>query len=260
MAVTPDRPGPYAPASVIIELVERHRARGLPSPVNADVLARAGVSDSLVSRTLQALQALDLIGDDGAPTLVLEGLRLAPEADYKARLGEWLRAAYADALQYVDPASDNETTIRDAFRQYQPVGQQPRMVTLFSGLFRHAGIGPEKALSPQARRNKAMLTGKPRVAANATPSPRAPARNGGGNAAAVNESGSPRANGTNQGQHPAIAGVLASLPDPATGWTKTDRDRFLVAFTAVLDFAIPTIAAIKRTVDIGGEHDDASAA
>jgi hypothetical protein len=39
----------------------------------------------------------------------------------------------------------------------------------------------------------------------------------------------------------AIAGVLASLPDPATGWPKAERDRFVTAFEAVLDFAIPIV-------------------
>src|SRR5207237_8351825 len=124
MPVTKDRAGAYAPTSAILSLVHRHRDRGLPSPVNAEVLARAGVSDSLIPRTLQSLQALDLISEDGTPTETLEGLRLAPEAEFKDRLGQWLTAAYADALQFVDPATDDEVKIRDAFRHYVPTGQQ----------------------------------------------------------------------------------------------------------------------------------------
>jgi Family of unknown function (DUF5343) len=75
---------------------------------------------------------------------VFEGLRLVPEAEYKARMGEWLTAAYADALKFVDPATATETQVRDAFRGYKPVGQQDRMVSLFLGLFEAAGIAPER--------------------------------------------------------------------------------------------------------------------
>jgi Family of unknown function (DUF5343) len=95
MPVTSTAPAPYAPASAVIELIRRHRNRGLPTPVNADVLARASISGSLIPRTLQALQTLDLIDDNGTLTAVLEGIRLAPEAEYRQRVADWLRATYA---------------------------------------------------------------------------------------------------------------------------------------------------------------------
>lgn len=223
MPVTPASPAPYAPASAVVDLIERHRNKGLPSPVDGDVLGRVGVSASLIPRTLQALQALDLIDEKGAPTQVLEGIRLAPEADYKASLLAWLRAAYADALQYVDPATADETAIRDAFRQYNPVGQQPRMVTLFSGLFRAAGLSPEKAAS----------------------SPRKKAATGTASSARTNtrtlknaDTGRAREQ-SGVGHLPAaLAGLLAGLPGDA-GWTQAQRDNFMKAFGAVLDFCFP---------------------
>lgn len=145
MPVTPDRAGPYAPAKVVIDLIERYRSKGLPVPINGEVLARAGVPESVMARSLQALLTLDLIDAEGRPTPALEGMRIAPEAEYRSRMAEWLTAAYADALQFVDPASATEIEIRDAFRQYKPIGQQPRMVILFMGLFRHAGLAPDKS-------------------------------------------------------------------------------------------------------------------
>lgn len=161
MAVTPDRAGPYAPAKVIIDLIERYRSRGLPSPINGEVLARAGVSDSLSSRTLQALITLDLIDAEGKPSAALEGMGVAPEAEYLNRMGEWLTAAYADALQFVDPATANETDVRDAFRLYKPAGQRDRMGSLFMGLFRHAGLAPEKTPTGGAAPRK-KTSGSPR--------------------------------------------------------------------------------------------------
>ena len=98
MPVTEDRPAPYAPPSAIIDFVSRYRHRNVPFPVTADVLARIGVSQSLIPRTLQALQTLDLINEIGNPTETLEGIRLAPEAEYKKRLsrlaGKHLRRAF----------------------------------------------------------------------------------------------------------------------------------------------------------------------
>lgn len=164
MPVTPDRAGPYAPAKVVIDLIERYRSKGLPAPINSEVLARAGVPESVMARTLQALLTLDLIDAEGRPTPALEGMRIAPEAEYRSRMAEWLTAAYADALQFVDPASATEIEIRDAFRHYKPIGQQPRMVILFMGLFRHAGLAPEKSpTGGAAPRKKASGTPAKRV-------------------------------------------------------------------------------------------------
>lgn len=135
MPVTANAPAPYAPTTAIVGLIERHRQKGLPSPVNEDILGRAGISGSLISRTLQALATLDLIDEQGRPTPTMEGLRLTPEAEYKQRLEDWLRSAYADVLAFVDPATEEDVRIHDAFRSYKPAGQRARMVTLFMGLF-----------------------------------------------------------------------------------------------------------------------------
>lgn len=219
MAVTADKPAPYAPPTAILALIERHRSRGLPSPVNAEVLGRASVPESLIPRTLQAIQALDLIDDDGKPTETFEGIRKAPEAEYKKRLADWIKGAYADVMKFIDPAKDDETQVRDAFRNYQPVGQQPRMVTLFLGLCGAAGLAPEKA--PQPRR--------PRTAAPSLPKPRgakSPKKPGGGGSTDI----------------PApLAGLLSSLPPEGKGWTQGQREKFLKTFGTVLDFCYPII-------------------
>ncbi|MEZ5917942.1 MAG: DUF5343 domain-containing protein, partial [Parvularculaceae bacterium] len=228
MPVTPDQPGPYAPTSAILEIVTRHRNKGLPSPVNSEVLGRAGISDSLIPRTLQALQTLDLIDEDGKPTQVLEGIRLAPEAEYQTRLKEWLTSAYADALQYIEPETATETDIRDAFRSYKPVGQQSRMVSLFSGLFRAAGVGPDKPL-PTTRKSQG---GSP------APKSRAPAaktRTGRNKPAA----GADKPSINTDGLPPALAGLLASLPKQGQRWTEDEHDAFVNTFQAVLTYCYP---------------------
>lgn len=231
MPVTPTTPGPYTATSAVLEVITRYRSKGLPSPVSSEVLARAGVSESLIPRTLQSLQTLDLIDDKGAPTATLEGLRLAPEAEFKKRLHEWLSGSYAEVLRFVDPATASEVEVRDAFRNYTPVGQQPRMVTLFQGLFAAAGVAPERS-SPRARVTVNPVRRSPlqfRTASNRDRlefAPKTPASAG--------------------AFPPALAGLLATLPAQETGWTKEQRDRFVSTFSAVLDYTYPTVTSVSE--------------
>lgn len=232
MPVTEDRPAPYAPPSAIIDIISRYRNRGLPFPVNADVLARAGISESLIPRTLQSLHTLDLFNDQGNPTETLEGIRLAPEPEYKKRLADWLKGTYAGIFAFVDPTKDDGVRIRDAFRGYNPVGQQDRMVALFTGLCAAAGLIPEKAASSRPASPRAPATRLRTVV------PPQSAKQRGGAAASKTSGALP----------PAIAGLMESLPSPADGWTAVERDRFIATFKAVLDFAIPVVQR-KPTTD-----------
>ncbi|HEY5409401.1 MAG TPA: DUF5343 domain-containing protein [Caulobacteraceae bacterium] len=225
MPVTQDRPAPYAPTSAILGIVGRHRDKGLPTPISGDVLARAGILPSLIPRTLSALQGLDLIDADGKPTDVLEGLRLAPEAEYSSRLAEWLKGAYADALQWLDPTTGDETAVRAAFRNYTPHGQQGRMVTLFMGLFKAAGVTPDKASGGAAPREKVDRAATPKLRAQTKAK-----QNGAAAAKVVKLDGV---------FPPALAGLLASLPTRGQAWTQAQRDTFVTTFGVVLDFCFP---------------------
>ncbi len=227
MAVTENRPAPYAPPSAISDFISRYRHRNVPFPVNAEVLARIGISESLTARTLHSLQTLDLINEAGNPTDTLEGIRLAPEAEYKARLADWLKGAYAGVFAIVDPTKDGPVRIRDAFRGYNPRGQQDRMVILFEGLCAEAGLIPEKSSAIKAKPVIRAAVGIATSRAKATPK----------------VAGS-RASG---GLPPAIAGLLESLPSPNDGWTAADRAKFLKTFESVLDFSIPITKEKKET-------------
>lgn len=228
MPVTADQPGPYAPASAVIGLIERHRNKGLPSPVDADVLGRAGISPSLIPRTMQTIVGLDLINEDGHPSEILEALRLAPESEYKQRLAQWLTGTYADALQFVDPASDDEVKIRDAFRSYKPVGQQGRMVTLFSALFAYAGIAPERVRPPVPRSK--FVPPKQRLSYTPAQTKR---EQGGAGAGRVPNTGLP----------PALEGMITSLAADGPQWSAERRDDFTKAFRGLMDFCFPIGAA-----------------
>lgn len=143
MALSQETSAPYAPKAAIIGLLEKNRTSGLPNQINKSALSRLGVSDSLLDRTFQALVILDLIGEDGSQTETLNGLRVAPEAEYESKLAVWLNHAYGDIIQFADPSEGNEVSVRDAFRTFSPQSQVDRMVSLFVGLYKMAGIWPE---------------------------------------------------------------------------------------------------------------------
>jgi hypothetical protein len=226
-------------------LIERHRNKGLPSPVDSDILVRVGISESLTPRTLRALHSLGLVTEDGTPSDVLEGIRLAAESDYQQHLVEWLKNAYAEVLEFVDPAIDDEIRIRDAFRNYKPTAQQSRMVSLFVGLFTAAGVIPERQRQP-ARQTRQALAPKQRPIVKLTPKSADANRRTethGGNLGVVS--------GMSSDLPPAIAGLLASLPKVGSGWTKERREAFHTTFGSVMDFCFP----IMEQNDIGENGD-----
>lgn len=245
MPVTIDQPAPYAPATAILDLIERHRNKGLPAVVDADVLLRAGISSSLAPRTLQALKTLDLIDSDGRPSEVFEGIRLAPTAEYEQRLTEWLNTTYADALSYVNPATDDEIAIRDAFRKYTPTGQQSRMVSLFMGLFTAAGVMPPRSKQSSPRSSANGATSKPaKPRQNNRTERESKARTG---------TSAPHAQKPSLGGAlpPAIAGLLATLPTDTGIWTRERRDQFMMTFAAVLDYTFRIGEASEHKMDNG---------
>lgn len=217
MAVTADTPGPYATGATVRDLLNRYRERGLTKPITADVLARAGVSDSLIPRTLQSLVTLELIDDSGMPTDTLEGIRRAPSGEYQQRVAEWLRAVYSEVFAFVDPTADDETSIRDAFRSFEPAGQQARMVSLFLALCEEAGLRPPSKQTESATRQP-RKKGPVRSVRVRPPKP---------------------AIKPNSDLPAPLVGLLQSLPPPGRGWSQETRDKFVATFATVLDYCFP---------------------
>jgi hypothetical protein len=131
---------PYAPTKAVLNVIHAWRDRPVPTPITADVIEKIGVPASLVPRTLQTFRLLDLLDKAGNPTPAMQDLRKAGGDEYKARLAEIVRGAYAEVLIYRDPAVDSADKIEDAFRSFEPVGMRDRMVRLFLGLCKEAGI------------------------------------------------------------------------------------------------------------------------
>lgn len=230
MPIVADGQAPYAPPATVLSIIQGFRDRGLQTPFTLDVLARAGVSESLGPRTLQSLKLLDLVDADGEPTQLFNDLAKAPQAEVGDRLVAILHSVYQDVFKFVNLDEDDYQRVRDAFRHYKPRGQQERMVTLFLHLCHEAGLTeeilkpprtaktskpatnrqgsqpPKKAKAPAASRSTAA---PPKVETEFTPSP-APS----------------------SGQHPLIRGLIQSLPESGSEWPERARNAWVKAALA----------------------------
>jgi hypothetical protein len=248
MAFTSGDQVPYAPPSTIIDVLRRYRDRGLPSPLTGEVLTRAGVPETLTQRTLQSLKLLRLIDAEGKPEDQFLAANRAPEDEYKTRLGELITEVYSEAITFADPANDSYDRVRDAFRAYNPQGQQDRMVTLFLGLLEYVGLDTSAAAVTRSitegGRSATRAPGTKRLQA-----PKKPPR---GNSRKQQGAGKSDETLDHGFALPAsIAGLLRDLPAEGRRWTPQRRDAWLQTFTVVLDYAFPT-----GTEDSVGASDD----
>lgn len=234
MPITPNGPAPYPPTGKVLEVIDRHRQVGLPTPVTTEVVERVTGTPGLAPRIMRALTLFDLVDENGSPTPQFEELVKAPsESDFKERLASVIRAAYADVFQYVDPATASAEHLEGQFRNYTPRGQIGRMVGLFRGLCEYVGIVPE---------GQADSDSKPRP-----PRPRSPAAGSSKSNGSKSKPSTPGRTGhrrspvpedfqpspqPSSGRHPFIAGLLQMLPDSGAEWPQAKREAWVKAALA----------------------------
>ncbi len=221
----PNSPAPYAPPAALVSLINQHREGKLPRPITSASLGRVGITESLIPRTLQALKILGLIDDNGKPTDEFEAFRLAKSSDFPKRLEAWLKAAYAPVFQVIDPASAEPQQVRDAFRGFEPSGQQQRMVTLFLGLCAHAGLVPPESVN--ARSPRVFIKPKPKKSSS-----RKKQVSVAGSAYIANPK-------VGKGLPPLLLGFMDSLPRDGDPLTEKRLEEILDALPAILRFAYP---------------------
>jgi len=232
---------PYAPPTTVIDVVSRYRERGLSTPFTAEVLERAGVPETLSRRTLNSLKLLGFTDDEGNPAPPFEAASRSSDAEYKERLGQLLLDTYADVIAFADPASDSYERVRDAFRAYNPRGQQDRMVTLFLGLLDYVGLDTSAATSSRKRTDGGGNSAKKTNGAR----PRSVKQPATTNAAKPNAKrprtpdGQPPQQQDAHDLPPGLVGLLQQIPRGGGGWAPSRRDEFMAAFKAVLDFSVP---------------------
>lgn len=230
MPLQPNGRAPYTSVSAATLVLDAYRARGLGLPITAETLVRAGVPESLSTRTYRSLLELELVDEKGQPTPTFEAFRQTRgDEEYRTRLQEWIRDVYGDILQYGDPSVDVLERIQEAFRGYQPDGQRGAMAALFVGLWQYAGLpviatDGGTVVRPPTIKVKGNVRRPSTTGKKATRTPETPYVKG--------------YQPDDQALPPGLVGLLREIPRSGETWTSDRRNAFIKAFEAILDFTI----------------------
>lgn len=251
MNTLPSRSAPYAPAANVLLVIEKARNGRVPNPVSPFELERMGVPAGNTGRTFLALRQLGLLSDDGEQTEALARLRRAPTDEYQQVLADILREAYDAVFAVLDvEAQPSYDQITDAFRGMTPEGQRERMVALFVGLCREAGLLAKpndegRKSSLQRRRRSASASRPVRPSRNTAKLQTLPLFDYSDSTATVPPIQSSSRPIT--GDYAWCAWLLDQVPSgPHPSWSDSERDRWLTAFTAALDYRVLHVADKER--------------
>jgi hypothetical protein len=232
---------PYAPPANVIAIIRQQHKRGLPDVIDKEFLVRMGVSPALATRVLQAVRFLGLVEDDGRQTEEFRRLKRVAEDDYPDYLAELLRSAYQKIFEVVDISSTDERALHDAFRYFEPSGQRVRMVTLFSGLCREAGLIND-GVSPRSTPIRRPSTKKHVQATTQRKSSLKPEERQDktinlteNDEEVKNDRGKRQESGGIR--YPVLNALLNQLPANEK-WTTKRRNQWIAAFTASVDLIV----------------------
>jgi hypothetical protein len=216
---------PYAPVNNVLSVIRRVRERGLPDALSFGELQRIGIPAGNAARTLAALRFLGLVDEDGRRTTAFDRLGRAKSDEYNEVLAEIVHDAYKGVFSIVDPSQHSDIEIADAFRGLEPQAQRDRMITLFMGLCREAGIvaggrAPEARPRRHPRRQERHDRGQRQARQRKEPSP------------VEDEQDRPAGLDLR-----LLSGLIQQLPKDGK-WTTSQRDRWLQAMAANVDLLV----------------------
>lgn len=154
---------PYAPAANVLSVIDRARRLNLPPAVDTDFLRLADVPEGSLGRVAFAMRFLGLTEANERPTEQLRAIARATDEEYRELFAGIVRSAYAADFQRVNPGEETQAKIVSAFQRYEPRSQTTRMVMLFLGLAKAAGIPVLEA--PRERGNQVKPSRTPARAA-----------------------------------------------------------------------------------------------
>lgn len=154
---------PYGPPGTILKIIRNFRDRDVPEQLTPEILAQLGVGEGLLNRVLQSFEFLGLVNEDGTTTPEFQAIPTKSDDEYRELLASLIRNAYKAIFGVVNVAQVSDQDLFNAFRPFSPAGQRPRMVTLFRGLCREAGIPVAGGTTAPASADKSAREKRPSV-------------------------------------------------------------------------------------------------
>jgi len=213
---------PYFAFKTLTNMLTQMEEHGPPNRVDRSFLT--GMSGAGQTQFIHGLKSLGLIADDGTVQPRLTNLVTA--ADQRPALfGQLVRERYPEAVRL---GNGNATTgeLVDLFRdKYGVQGDTARKaIAFYLAAAKYAGDVP---LSPNFKTPTIRTGAGSSRRRGRPPKPdETPKRTEGGS-------------GVPEGLHPALAGLLQTLPRMGETWTGAERARFMAAFEPVLNIAAP---------------------
>jgi hypothetical protein len=225
---------PYIAFATLRHLIERLAEEGLPPRIDRSYLKG---SEGGKTQVLQALRSLELIDQHGTVTDDLT--RLVNDDENRPQLvADRLASRYPGLLE-LGKVNATQSQLEDELRKGGVSGDTLRKAAAFylkaaeyagvtvSPNWKTPSVGANTKRRPTLRRDQQRNPEAPPSDANTEPQRHRVEKP------------------TYPGLHPALAGVLYDLPREGESWTATEKERFMAAFTAMIDYSIPVTDAME---------------
>jgi hypothetical protein len=228
-------PPPYFAFKTLINTITKMEEVGPPNRIDRYFLT--GMSGAGQTQFIAGLKSLGLIDEDGVVQQQFVDIVTKP-AQRPALIAQVLRERYPEAVEL---GKSNATTgeLLEIFQQYGVQGDTARKAIAF--YLKAAEYAGDISLSPNFK--------TPSVRTSGGGSKRRPKKT----PPVEEKTTTPVNDGIPSGLHPALAGLLATIPKQGQTWTQDEHDRFKAAFDPVLAIAAPVS---DETFDLGDEDGD----
>ena len=219
MPANRDIPPPYFAFKTLTNTITKMEEVGPPNRIDRYFLS--AMSGAGQTQFIAGLKSLGLIDDEGALQPQFVEI-VAKPVERPALIGQVLHERYSEAVEL---GKSNATTgeLLEVFQGYGVQGDTARKAIAF--YLKAAEFAGDIPLSPNFKTPSVKTSGggsrrRPKKATDQAPA-------------------TPISNGVPSGLHPALSGLLATIPKQGETWTQDEHDRFKAAFDPVLAIAAP---------------------
>ncbi len=229
----------YAPYESFNRLLGRLKeALPLPKPLDSSFWARMKFSGSMTSALRSTMVYLGLLTSDGMPSQELEGLLGGDIKERRVVLRRIFEKVYEPILTKLDLERATSGQLRAEFKALGADGEVgKKAVSFFLAIAREAGVQLHPHLSARQPRAPGEKRTRPKAEGKREAKSKGESRLG-------TEGGVlPMVLGH---LHPAIVGLLQTVPASDSPWDAEGKQRFKVAFEAMLDVLYPTAGGMTK--------------